>query len=116
MKDEDRRDNFLLYNPIEMSKLRDNYTVPSDVSECNNGRFYYTFVAIPYVYLDFISIKKKGKVWSHVRNICYAKYYSLYFAQEQSFGITFLFGEGRVVVFNLKFLSLIIAFVISFHL
>lgn len=30
MKDEDRRDNFLLYNPIEMSKLRDNYTVPSN--------------------------------------------------------------------------------------
>lgn len=34
MKDEDRRDNFLLYNPIEMSKLRDNYTVPSNVSDC----------------------------------------------------------------------------------
>uniref|UniRef100_K1R8P8 Neprilysin n=1 Tax=Magallana gigas TaxID=29159 RepID=K1R8P8_MAGGI len=30
MKDEDRRDNFLLYNPIEMSKLRDNYPVPSN--------------------------------------------------------------------------------------
>lgn len=61
MKDEDRRDNFLLYNPIEMSKLRDNYTVPSGVSECNNRRFYYTFVAIAYVYLDFIVLKRKVK-------------------------------------------------------
>lgn len=62
MKDEDRRDNFLLYNLIEMSKFRDNYIVLFDVSECNNGRFYYIFVVIFYVYLDFISIKKKGKV------------------------------------------------------
>ncbi|XP_022336813.2 neprilysin-like [Crassostrea virginica] len=30
MKDEDRRDNFLLYNPIHMNKLKDNYTVPAE--------------------------------------------------------------------------------------
>lgn len=61
MKDEDRRDNFLLYNLIEMSKFRDNYIVLFGVSECNNRRFYYIFVVIFYVYLDFIVLKRKVK-------------------------------------------------------
>lgn len=42
MKDEDRRDNFLLYNPIHMNKLKDNYTVPAEVSM--NTRFFDTFL------------------------------------------------------------------------
>ena len=40
MKDEDRRDNFLLYNPIDMNKLKDNYTVPTEVNM--NTRFFFT--------------------------------------------------------------------------
>lgn len=32
MRDEDRRDSFALYNPIEMQKLNENYTVPADAS------------------------------------------------------------------------------------
>lgn len=75
MKDEDRRDSFLLYNPIEMSKLRDNYTVPSNVSEC---KWLIDILLLPLLQylmftLSFIRIKNKSEIWNHVRNICFGK-------------------------------------------
>ena len=52
MKDEDRRDNFLLYNPIHMNKLKDNYTVPAEVS-MNSMFFWHPFI------LKFFKVLKK---------------------------------------------------------
>lgn len=78
MKDEDRRDNFLLYNPIEMSKLRDNYTVPSNVSECKRWIDILLLPLLQYLMftLSFIRIKNKSEIWSHGRNICYGKIFN----------------------------------------
>lgn len=80
MKDEDRRDNFLLYNPIEMSKLRDNYTVPSNVSEC---KWLIDILLLPLLQylmftLSFIRIKNKSEIWNHVRNICFGKIFNCF--------------------------------------
>lgn len=80
MKDEDRRDNFLLYNPIEMSKLRDNYTVPSNVSECKRWIDILLLPLLQYLMFtfSFIRIKNKSEIWNHVRNICFGKIFNCF--------------------------------------
>lgn len=89
MKDEDRRDNFLLYNPLEMSKLRDNYTVPSNVSECKRLKeiLYLPFLQYLMFTLSFIRIKNKGER-RHVEKYLFWQniLFFAYFAQEQIFG------------------------------
>lgn len=85
MKDEDRRDNFLLYNPIEMSKLKDNYTVPSEVSGCNRIIEILLYHYLMFTLIVFISIKMKGEICSMREIFVSAKHFFVYFAQEQIF-------------------------------